>query len=186
MFDPKNLLKLRDRLESAALVAEAKAKQHKRMREELDATKEQARADSARFFGQVCKDAHRLLTSRIKRAAFVPPTLAEVQEFVREDESCKGWPAADVELWWYHFQSIGWRVGKGAVPMKEWDAAARKGAAYWRQRSGRPAGSGGSRVAGKKADPLGWREFLTANKSEYREYQYAPDFLKTDFNNSRK
>jgi hypothetical protein len=59
---------------------------------------------------------------RVKRGAFVKPS--------RDEAKCYGeeisMPSADVDSWYDHFESNGWRVG-GKSPMLDWKAAMRNG-----------------------------------------------------------
>lgn len=56
------------------------------------------------------------------KSVFSKPELAEVQAYGAEI----GMDPADVESWYDHFQSNGWKVG-GKSPMKDWKSALRNG-----------------------------------------------------------
>lgn len=53
-----------------------------------------------------------------KGERFTPPTLEEVTEFFSENS----WPKNEAEKFFYHYESIGWMVGKRK--MKKWKMAA--------------------------------------------------------------
>lgn len=55
-----------------------------------------------------------------KRTKFTPPTVEEVREHIEE----KGWTAlVDAEEFWAHYDTNGWKVGRGGLAMKEWKSA---------------------------------------------------------------
>lgn len=97
-------------------------------------------------------------------------------------------PKSDAEWFFFKCEGNGWK--NGGKPILNWKATVRswKSGGYLPSQkllpNGKPANP--QPIGTPKSDPTGWREFLVTMKSEYREYQYAPDFLKTDFNNSRK
>jgi hypothetical protein len=53
-----------------------------------------------------------------KRAAFVQPTIEEVQAYCQERKS-----SVDPEAWHAYYSANGWRVGRN--PMRDWQAAVR-------------------------------------------------------------
>lgn len=186
------LIKLANRLESAAIVAEAKVAQHTVSKEHDLAAIEQARADSARHYVSVCHFFHGQLKKKEKAAAFVPPTLAEAKAFAESEPSCHGWPMPDVEKFWNHFVANGWKCGKGGTPMKNWHGAARNWAAGWRERhtsGGEPRSQGGKTVrtgTPRQTDPQGWREYLRKAGVSYVEYWRALPGTRKQFETSSK
>ena len=67
---------------------------------------------------------------KIKR--FAPPTLTEVQEYIREKNY-----SIDAERFIDYYEANGWKVGKN--PMKDWKATVRN----WERRNGNDFGAGG-------------------------------------------
>ena len=63
---------------------------------------------------------------------FAPPTLAEVQEYIREKNY-----SIDAERFIDYYEANGWKVGKN--PMKDWKATVRN----WERRNGNDFGAGG-------------------------------------------
>lgn len=179
------LLKLAHRLESAAIVAEAKVIEHNTAKETDLAEMQQNRADSARHYVSVCHFFYGQLKKKEKAAAFIRPTLAEAKAFAAGDPKCSGWPMPDVEKFFNHFEANGWRTGKGGIPMKSWHAAARNWAAGWRERhvcGGDPRGLIGRPPKGPaKKDPERWREFLRDVKMQYVEEWRAQGYLREEF-----
>lgn len=68
------------------------------------------------------------------RNAFCPPTLDEIRVYARETGTL-GCASAFHD----HFESNGWRVGRGGLPMKDWRAAYRA----WHRRQDEFNGGGG-------------------------------------------
>ena len=52
-------------------------------------------------------------------ARFTPPTLEEVKQYITEN----GYNLVDADLFYNHYEAIGWKVGKNA--MKDWRACVR-------------------------------------------------------------
>ena len=63
---------------------------------------------------------------------FAPPTLTEVQEYIREKNY-----SIDAERFIDYYEANGWKVGKN--PMKDWKATVRN----WERRNGNDFGAGG-------------------------------------------
>lgn len=91
-----------------------------------------------------------------------------------------GMDVEQVNAWFDHFESNGWRVS-GKTPMKDWKAAMRNG----------------KRMSAKfepnsktKPKDESWREewspWLISRGHQPVEYQFAPEFLKSDFHRDRK
>ena len=80
-----------------------------------EATKESDRKKLAAWHR---KRADALDPKKKRGGKFEPPTIEEVQEYVAERGN-----KVDVEAWFAHYESNGWRVGRN--PMKDWKAAVR-------------------------------------------------------------
>lgn len=186
MFDPTALERLASHLETKADTATALAQEHAKCREIQDATKQTTRAFNARFYAGVCREAARLLKVRIKRKSFLPPTWEEVIDFAKEHHP--DWPHADVERWYNHFESVGWKVGSGKQ-MVDWKRAAHNGHSNWKQKN--PAGKASSGSAqillsiATAPDPEGWVDFLRKHKAPYKQFRYASEWQRTEFRDAK-
>lgn len=188
MFHPTDLESLAARLRTAADVSEAKAAQHIAAGEPDIAERELNRAESARHYMAVCMHFAKKLTTKarakVSEARFQPPTIEEVLFYVRATDACKGWPIADVQAWYDHFEANGWKVS-GKTTMKCWKAAARNGARYWRKNNAKTAGPSAATAIASLAgegDPQGWSEYLSTTLGrEEIPYQYAQNWMKEAF-----
>lgn len=81
-----------------------------------------------------------------------------------------GMPKADVDGWFDHFESNGWRVG-GKAPMKDWKSALRNG----KRRAPEFRTNGHSEKSEKSVtpDPAGWPEWLASKNFDYTEHSRA-------------
>lgn len=150
-----------------------------------EAERHSKRATEAQYFAQVCFYFEGKHKTKQKRGAFETPTFGQVLDFVRTDDTCRGWPEVDVQSWYDHFNSNGWKVS-GVTRMADWKAAARNGARRWHREHDR------ARLPSdrKDADPDGWQEFLRTHGAAAAarmkakgpgNYRYAPDWLKDEF-----
>jgi hypothetical protein len=187
-YDPTELGRLAAKLNAAANEARAISARCRLNGESDVADRHSRRASDAQYFAQVCLYFEGKHKTKAKRGAFQPPTFGQLLDFTRTDETCHGWPEADVQQWYDHFESNGWRVS-GVTRMVDWKAAARNGARRCiRKQAKTPADRTDS-------DPVGWMEFLrthgAAAAARSREkgpgnYRYAPDWLKDEFRRTRK
>lgn len=187
-FDPTDLERLASHLETKADTATALAQEHAKSREISDAGKQTARAKNARYYAEVCRHAARLLKVRIKRKSFIPPTWEELIDFTKEKHP--EWPHVDVERWFNHFESVGWKVGNGK-PMVDWKKAAHNGFSNWKQKNpqnGNGNGPGSAQILLSLAtnhDPKEWPEFLKRfyppQAAADLKHRYASDWLKAEF-----
>jgi len=110
------------------------------------------------------------------------PTRDEARAYGRE----LGMDEAEVDAWFDHFESNGWRVG-GKTPMKDWPAALRNGS---RRQADLRARHGAEPGAMKAANPdylqTEWPAWLKSRGQPAMEYRCAPEFLKSDFHQERK
>ena len=113
----------------------------------------------------------RCLKCRQSRKAFIPPTWDQVATYAHE--KLASWPIKDVEAWFDHFNSNGWKVS-GKAAMSDWQAAARNGFRRWKTTH-----KGDSVPA--KGDPEGWAAWLKLKGRDWIAYQYAPTFMKDEF-----
>ena len=77
--------------------------------------------------------------TRARASAFVPPTVEEVEEFVRE----KGLNM-DAQEFVDYYSNKRWRIGSSTVTMSDWKAAARNWAKKEYRKGNRPVSSGPS------------------------------------------
>ena len=89
------------------------------------------RAEMTRDDTEAIREAIRKLATKEKRGQFIPPTLDEVVTFARSKMTL--WPVTDIERWWRHFESVGWKVA--SKPMVNWRMAAQNGFANWLEKS---------------------------------------------------
>lgn len=181
-LDIADLERLATILETKAKTADAKAHEHAQARELPEAEKETARARSGRYFAQVCREAHRRLSVRSKRAGFTPPAWEEVLEYTKARHPV--WPPADVLQWFNHFESNGWKVG-GKTPMLNWQRAADNGFARWLKDNPQPTKLP-VRNPRTPPDPDGWREFLKALNRPYKEHRFELEWVRSEFAKSRR
>lgn len=180
----KELARLASALDAKAEVAAAQAEVHRQAREDEDMRTEDRRAKSGRHFAEVCRQAIAELAAVRARPANPnrPESFRELLAYVRSTPDIAAWPTEDVQAWYDHFQSNGWKVS-GKTPMKDWQAAVRNGFRRWR--SDHPAASNGLKTSQTDSDPQGWKEWLKSNRQPYSAYRHAMDYLKTDFRKSR-
>lgn len=86
----------------------------------------------------------------VKKKAFTPPTIEEVEQYCRERKN--GINASDFID---HYQANGWRVGKGGLPMKDWQAVVRNWEKYNRNGNN---GNNGTRVENNPLSNQQWRD----------------------------
>ena len=93
--------------------------------------------------------------SKGARNKFQKPTVEQVRAFAAENDL----PTADVEKFWDHYESNGWRVG-GRSPMKNWQAAFRN----WLRRSPefKRGASAGNGPAGSPEAEHAWGQVVAA------------------------
>lgn len=174
-FNPDRLVELAAHLDAKAELSDARAKDCDLNCERGSAELFRKRAQNARHYANVCREAARLLKARVKRGKFVPPTWEELNAYC--STKVPHWPEKDRSKWFNHFQANGWRVG-GKTQMVDWKAAARNGYANWREKN---PGVAESKLKPESADPTGWREWLKNSGQPYEPYQYAIDYMQRDF-----
>ena len=110
-----------------------------------------------------------------------------------------GMTPPDVDAWFDHYQSNGWRVS-GKTPMRDWRAALRNGkrrkdefrpmngpAPGSPQRPGANGHNGPTRGAPSGSpSPDAWRDWLKSKGQPFTEYRVAAEFLKSDFHREQK
>ncbi len=181
MYELDELLKLATRLDSAAQVAEKQAADHLVHGETEAAEAQQDRATSGRHYSDVCRYFHSRLSEKVRRAKWTPPTLEEVQAYARA--KFPNWPLSDVRGWHEHFQSNGWKVA-GKTPMKDWKAAANRGAARYFEKH--PEKNPTKETSdGMPVDPPGWRKFLKHLSRKYEPYWRAMPWIKDKYTQNR-
>jgi hypothetical protein len=171
-FDPKALERCAEWHEKMTALATAKSEEHRHAGELIDFEKQMSRAEGHSLYASSIRSALTLLKVRVKRGAFVPPTLQEALEYGREIN----FPKSEVEGWHDHFESNGWKVS-GKTLMTDWKAALRNGKRMW-QRNNPKAGVSNDP---KHEDPEGWRKFLVANRLSYEPFKHASQVVKQRF-----
>lgn len=63
----------------------------------------------------------------VKKKAFVKPTVEEVEAYCKERQN-----GIDANAFMDHYEGNGWKVGKGGLPMKDWQAVVRTWEKYKR------------------------------------------------------
>lgn len=170
----ESLLALAVHLTDKAGIELAASQDHLRNGEKELARIRARRHDNALFYVGVCREAAAKLTAKAKRAGFVPPGIEAVKNFAI-NSGMVDWPLKDLEKWFNHFESNGWRVG-GKATMADWKAAARNGYARWKEENPKAA-------PGVKAqpDPFGWRDFLTSHHYPYCAHWSADSGRRQEF-----
>lgn len=184
-----DLLKLAELLDAKADAAEKEAKVHALTAGEgQDALKSERRAVSGRYYAKAAREAAGRLRARKATAAFNAPTLEEVRAYASAKHPT--WPAQDLESWYSHFESVGWRVGSGAgKPMKDWRAAVDGGVRRWKGSHPAEAAAATRKAAGeteKNGDPQGWGEFCQRQRQPYKPYRFAIQWLQRAFDREKK
>lgn len=183
-LDTNDLLRLAKILETKAKTADAKAHEHAQAREMAESDKESRRAESGRYFAEVCKEAHRRLTVRAKRQTFTPPSWEDVLEYTTARHP--QWPREDVLRWFNHFESNGWKVS-GKAQMVNWQRGCDNGFSNWIEKHPEVKRQAGPVKNPRTApDPDGWPEFLKSLGRAYKEYRFEQEWVRTDFNSSRR
>lgn len=184
-LDIADLQRLATILESKARTADAKAHEHAQAREMEDSEKEHKRAMSGRYFAGVCREAHRMLSARSKRAGFTPPSWEEILEYARGRHPT--WPQTDILTWFNHFEACGWRIGQGSgKQMVSWQRAADNGFARWKEKNPEAQKAPAAVNPRDTPDPDGWKEFLKALNRPYKAYRFELEWVRTDFQKSRR
>jgi DNA-binding transcriptional regulator YhcF (GntR family) len=85
----------------------------------------------------------------VKKKAFTPPTIEEVEQYCKERQN--GINASDFID---HYEANGWKVGKGGLPMKDWQAAIRN----WEKYNRNGNNSTSARVENNPVANQQWRD----------------------------
>lgn len=85
----------------------------------------------------------------VKKKAFTPPTIEEVKQYCKERQN--GINASDFID---HYEANGWKVGKGGLPMKDWQAAIRN----WEKYNRNGNNSTSARVENNPVANQQWRD----------------------------
>lgn len=180
---PEKLEALAAILDKKAVMYDGIAEDHEMNRETEQGRNARRRSASARSYAEVSREAAKALTTRqkatAKRAAFVPPTWSDV--FNHTLNKFPKWLTSDVEAWFNHFQSVGWKVGSGKQ-MIDWKAAAANGYRNWLEKNPQAA----PKSEPKDPSPSGWREFLVAQNQPYRPIDAVQSWLREEFKEGRK
>lgn len=179
-FHPKHLVKLAGYLDAEGVTFDARSDEHSNFGEHDLSVMLKRRAAGRRAYAEICREAATRLTAKAKRAGFAAPRLQEVIDYAAQGENMRNWPDKDIEQWWNHFESVGWRVN--TKPMVDWKAAAANGYRRWLKDNPQAA----PKTAATKADPEGWREYLKANGRSYKPYGTDMQWVRAEFNETRK
>lgn len=91
----------------------------------------------------------------VKKKAFTPPTIEEVEQYCKERQN--GINASDFID---HYEANGWKVGKGGLPMKDWQAAIRN----WEKYNRNGNNSTSARVENNPVANQQWRDSKRASE----------------------
>jgi hypothetical protein len=96
----------------------------------------------------------------VKKKAFEKPTLAEVEQYCKERQN--GINASDFID---HYEANGWKVGKGGLPMKDWQAAIRN----WEKYNRNGNNSTSARVENNPVANQQWRDPQRAKEWDFTD-----------------
>jgi hypothetical protein len=94
----------------------------------------------------------------VKKKAFTPPTIEEVEQYCKERQN--GINAND---FMDHYEANGWKVGKGGLPMKDWQAAIRN----WEKYNRNGNNSTSARVENNPVANQQWRDSQRAKEWDF-------------------
>ena len=77
--------------------------------------------------GEASGEAPKRTQKGVKKKAFVKPTVEEVEAYCKERQN-----GIDANAFMDHYEGNGWKVGKGGLPMKDWQAVVRTWEKYKR------------------------------------------------------
>lgn len=77
--------------------------------------------------GETSGEAPKRTQKGVKKKAFVKPTVEEVEAYCKERQN-----GIDANAFMDHYEGNGWKVGKGGLPMKDWQAVVRTWEKYKR------------------------------------------------------
>ena len=182
------LIRLADLLDAKAGTAEALVKEFETTGgRATEALIQERLAASAREYALMAREAARRLREKTiaKARGFTAPTIEEVVALAAE--KYPAWPAVDIESWWSHFASVGWRVGSGTgKPMLSWQHAAGNGYRNWlAKHPGAEIFRQRKAATERNGDPQGWEAFLKAIRRPYEQHKYAMSFLHRQFEQRR-
>lgn len=169
-FSIEDLESLANWLEKLSEVAKAKMSEFGQLGDKENVNRQADRAIKLGRYVDTCREAARRLRVRASRKQFTPPTLDDVLNLARE----VGWPTADAEEWYDHFQSNGWKVS-GKTVMSDWRAAARNGFRRWQRNNTQ------RKVTKENIDPPRWRYFLDQCKLPRQFHAHALQHIKDEF-----
>lgn len=189
--DIADLSRLAVRLDKAAKLAIAKAEEHRAHGEIEESMAQDERATSAKHFITVLHRVCRQMKEVEAPGTFKKPTLEEVKAYIwtySTSNRLPKMPDDEVEGWYDHFQSNGWKVS-GKTVMKDWQSGIRNGYRRWNQKQAERTGTQ-TRTAEQKSrdkaqDPNGWAKFLESKGKPYKPYLATIEFLRDEFNNQR-
>ena len=98
---------------------------------------------------------------KARKAAFTPPTPAEVEEYSRSI----GWPL-DGEAFCLHYEKKDWCVS-GRTKMRNWKAGVR----YWKREQVRTKVTPAAPAIAPPAEPHGWQAFIDTQLVEHCRYR---------------
>lgn len=164
-------------MEAQTKVAHAKHAELCLQKEPGQAAIYERKVSRGQHYIEVIRNAIRLLKARQKSGAFIPPSFPELAEYCAT--AFPTWPKSDYLSWWNHFESCGWKIGKGKS-MVNWKRAAANGFKNWGEKN-----SSGKATATKEEDPVGWREFLVKAGRPYSPYRFEAEFVRADYMKSK-
>lgn len=197
-FDTTDLVRLAIRLDRAADVSEAKAKDHELHGEQPQAKQEKERAESGRRFANVCREAVdeiKSLRSRLEDKRARQAKKVNVGDVGGPFEAFwKAYPnkkaKGDAKRAWLTMkcEPVADKIMEGlarAVVSLDWTKEAGKyipHPATWLRREGWEDDYGGPVTQVRKSDdPPKWREFLSTHDRPYEPFRFALEHTKTDY-----
>lgn len=170
-FDPQKLIRIAENIELIGKANAAQADLAEKNREAGEEARLRKRAQNAEESAWQVREAHRLLTVKRHR---VTPATAPFREECHLYGKEIGMPRTEVDSWYDHFSSNGWRVG-GKTPMKDWKAALRNGLRTFMK------GGGRSEKPQASADDPDWIAFMEERGHYPIKFNLAPGCLRDDF-----
>lgn len=101
----------------------------------------------------------------VKKKAFVKPTVEEVEAYCKERQN-----GIDANAFMDHYEANGWKVGKGGLPMKDWQAVVRTWEKYKRY------DSSNSTPARPENNPLANQQWRDPSRTEKWDFESSTDF----------
>ena len=115
--------------------------------------------------GEASGEAPKRTQKGVKKKAFVKPTVEEVEAYCKERQN-----GIDANAFMDHYEANGWKVGKGGLPMKDWQAVVRTWEKYKRY------DSSNSTPARPENNPLANQQWRDPSRTEKWDFESSTDF----------